>query len=165
MINLIHSIFQDTYTSLLSNDVLMIILFTFFGVATITDLKSKKIYNIFNLIFFATRLVLGFIPVCTLHFTIDSILGGILCFAFLTIPAIALMHKMGGDIKFLTVVGLFLGFKMSVILLLISCTYMLIYSLIRKIIDKSFNVKTIVPFAPFFSLGLVTIYIIANVIC
>lgn len=142
-----------------SNPYLIGVLLLFFAVATYTDIKSLKIYDKFNIVFLITRIIFIFIPTYNLPFNMSHFFGGLIGFLVLIVPAIALMHKMGGDIKFITVLGLYLGIPLTVLLLFISCITMLIFSLIKKIITKGDVKKVLVPFAPFFSISFIMMFI------
>ena len=84
--------------------VLAILVFSFF-VATYTDMTSMKIYDRFNQALAFLRICL--IPVIPV--TSSTLIGCVIGFVVLVIPAIMLMHKCGGDIKFVSVLGSFLG--------------------------------------------------------
>ena len=150
--------------SFFSHSYLIGVLFLFFIGATYTDIKSLKIYNKFNLAFLITRIVFIFIPVYGLSLSFSHIFGALIGFTVLIIPAVALMHKMGGDIKFITILGLYLGTPLMILLLLISCITMLIFSFIKKLITKDEVKKTLVPFAPFFTISFSIMFIISLLI-
>ena len=88
------------------------------------------------------------------------LIGAVIGFLSLTVPAMMLMHKMGGDIKFITILGLYLGTPLTVLLLLLACTFMLIYSLVIKLVTKNQIRKKVVPFAPFFLTAFVFMFLI-----
>lgn len=157
---ILNEIFSD-FNAVFSNPLVLIIITIFALFATYTDIKSLKIYNKANLLFFIFRIILIFIPTYGLAFSFNSLLGGLIGAIILIIPAVALMHKMGGDIKFIFVLGLYLGLPLTIILLIISCASMLIFSLFRKIITKKELRKLLTPFAPFFTFSLFVMYIIS----
>ncbi|MFE8095546.1 prepilin peptidase [Bacillus toyonensis] len=128
------------------------ILFLFLFIATYTDLKNMKIYDKFNAVFFATRLLIIILPFgITYQWT--HLIGGLIGGLFLLIPAMVLMHKMGGDIKFMFIFGMYLGGYYTIVLLLLSCLIHFIYSIVSIFIFKKQNKKTMVPFAPFFCIS------------
>ena len=136
-----------------SKIVLAVLVFSFF-VATYTDMTSMKIYDRFNQ-------ALAFLRICLIPLipvTTSTILGCVIGFVVLVLPAIALMHRMGGDIKFVTVLGSFMGGGLTIIFMFFSCAYMLIYSGIRKIQTKKPVSKIPTPFAPFFFMSFLTIW-------
>lgn len=147
--------------TIMNNYFIVIILLGFLVTATYTDIKCMKIYDKFNVIFLITRMLLIFMPVVGLEFTLNNLVGGIAGFLFLLIPAMALMHQMGGDIKFMGVLGLYLGFYATIILLIISCIYNIIYSIVSIFVLKRSKAKTNIPFAPFFLLAFITLIIIS----
>lgn len=143
-----------------NNKILLLTLFTFLTIATYTDIKYLKIYDKFNLMFLCTRIVFIFMPVYTYKLGIGHIIGGLISFVLILIPAIALMHKMGGDIKFMTVMGLYLGGYLSIIFLLLACFYNLIYSMISIFMFKKHSKDILIPFAPFFLLSFITLSVV-----
>lgn len=155
------NILTNDINAIFNNYLLLVVMSLFFIGATYTDIKSLKIYNKFNLAFLITRIIFIFIPNYNLSFGLTHIGGAIIGFLVLTIPAVALMHKMGGDIKFITVLGLYLGTPLTIVLLVLSCVTMLIYSFIKKITTNKEIKKVLVPFAPFFTLSFVIIGIIS----
>lgn len=155
------NLLTNDINTLFNNYLLISVMFLFFIGATYTDVKSLKIYNKFNIAFFLTRIIFIFIPTYNLSFGISHIVGALIGFLILTIPAVALMHKMGGDIKFITILGLYLGAPLTILLLIISCVTMLIFSLLKKITTKKEIKKVLVPFAPFFTISFVIIGIIS----
>ena len=60
-------------------------------------------------------------------------LGSIVGVLALLIPAVVFLQKMGGDIKFIGVIGLYLGTGPTILMLIFGCVYMLVFSLFRKI--------------------------------
>lgn len=135
--------------------VLMILVFSFF-VATYTDMTEMKIYDRFNQ-------ALAFLRICLIPLipiTASSFIGWAVGFFVLIIPAVLLMHKCGGDIKFVSILGTFLGGGLTIIFMFFSCAYMLIYSGIRKIQTKQAVKHIATPFAPFFFMSFMTIWIL-----
>ena len=113
-----------------------------------------KIYDKFNI-------GLAFLRVClipVIPVTGSTILGWAIGFFVLIIPAIVMMHKMGGDIKFVSIIGTYLGGGLTIIFMTLACAYMLLYSGIRKLKTKEEVKKIATPFAPFFFLSFVTIW-------
>lgn len=188
---------KEELINLFSNPVLVTTLMMFLAFATYTDIKSLKIYDKFNIVFLIVRIIFIFIPIYGIGLTPSHLLGAIAGCLFLFIPAFILLHKMGGDIKFLSILGLYLGVYLTVFLLLISCITMLLFSVIRIIyrklkykkpkeetdevekIDVPFVLKVatyisnraiimnklrqndeLTPFAPFFALSFVIMFII-----
>lgn len=162
---LLEGVNLDAY-NLFSNKILVGVLFLFLVVATYTDLKSMKIYDKFNVVFIFTRILFALLPVNiamgTVYghkFELTHLVGGVMGFLFLLIPAIALMHKMGGDIKFMTILGTFLGSHLTLVFLALSCLYNLVFSLFFIFVLKKGKTDTKLPFAPFFLLAFLTIVI------
>lgn len=124
-------------------------------IATYTDMTTLKIYDKFNISLAFLRLCL--FPVVPITFT--SFLGWFIGFFVLLVPAIMLMHQCGGDIKFVSIMGTFLGGGLTIIFMFFACLYMLIYSGFMKWKTKQPIRKVLVPFAPFFMFSFITIYI------
>lgn len=159
IINFANNINNDL-NMLISNHFIVLLLLIFLSIATYTDIKEQKIYDKFNIIFFITRIVVIFIPIIGFKLIPSHLVGGVVGFIVLLIPAIALMHKMGGDIKFIGVLGFYLGFYVTIALLILSCIYNLIYSIITIFVLKKSKIKTNIPFAPFFLISFITLIII-----
>lgn len=149
---------------LFDNKVLFFVIFAFLIGATITDVKKMKIYDLYNISFFVVRILFIFIPIYSLKFGLTHLFGGLVGFIFLLVPAMALMHKMGGDIKFMAVLGTFLGGHLTVVFLLIACLYNLIYAMTSVYILKKCKANVLIPFAPFFLLSFITIAIVTFII-
>jgi Flp pilus assembly protein, protease CpaA len=139
------------------NKVLLGVLIAFLIGATITDVRKMKIYDWFNGLFLAVRIAFIFIPVYSLKFELTHLIGGVVGFMFLLIPAMALMHKMAGDIKFMAVLGMFLGGHLTIVFLLIACLYNLLYAMTSVYVLKRAKSSVLIPFAPFFLLSFTTI--------
>lgn len=146
---------------------LVVLLFVYLIGATYTDIKSLKVYDKYNLTFFivfTTYIVLAqfdSIPIDSLSIWVH-ILGMVVSFFALLIPAMILMHKMGGDIKLVTVIGYVIGLPLFFPFFVITCLVGLIYGGTRKFILKKPVMKF--PFAPFFLssfiiLSVITIFI------
>ncbi len=149
--------FIEGLNTLTSSYYVVLIVLYFLIHAAVTDIKYLKIPNKLNAAFLLARLAL--IP--WLGFSLDNVYGAIFCFLAVLIPAMIMMHKMGGDIKMLTVLGLYLGIGLAPSFLLLCCIYNVIYWAVNKIIR---NKKGNMPFAPFFLLSYITLIIIGFVI-
>lgn len=136
--------------------IVLAILMVSFMVATYTDMTSMKIYDRFNQ-------SLAFLRICLVPLvpiTASSFLGFGIGFVVLVIPAIMMMHKMGGDIKFVSIMGTFLGGGLTIIFMFFACLYMLIFSGIRKLQTHQSVRNIATPFAPFFFLSFLTIWML-----
>lgn len=148
-------------SSFFDNGLMIAFLLAAFMYASYTDMLEFKIYDKFNLFLMGARLVFVFIPIYGKMITLDSYLGGIIGVLVLLIPAVVFLQKMGGDIKFIGVIGTYLGSGLTLFLLILGCIYMLIFSLIRKIITKEKVKHLKTPMAPFFMLSFFTLLIIS----
>lgn len=146
-----------------NNGLLIAFLLAAFMYASYTDIMEYKIYDKFNLFLMTARLIFVFIPIYGKPITIDSYLGSIIGILALLIPAVVFLQKMGGDIKFIGVIGMYLGSGLTIFMLVIGCFYMLIFSLIRKIITKEKVKHLKTPMAPFFNLAFFTLIIISRI--
>lgn len=152
----------EELTPFFNNDLVVAFLVAAFMFASYTDMLEYKIYDKFNIFLFGARVVFTFIPVYTLEMDIWSFLGAAVSFLALIIPAVVFLQKMGGDIKFMTVMGLYLGLGLSIFTLILGCFYMLLFSLGRKIVTRK-NVRRLkAPMAPFFFIAFYTLLIIAK---
>lgn len=141
---------KEALAHLYSHPLVAVLFTTFLVIATITDIRTLKIPNKLNLTFFLVRIAL--IPI--IGFSIYDVAGALLAFFALLIPAMVKMHKMGGDIKCATVIGLYAGFVLTSVFLLLACLYFILFQLIRMILG--INVKML-PFAPFFLAANITL--------
>ena len=133
--------------------VLAILVFSFF-VATYTDMTSMKIYDRFNM-------ALAFLRIClvpVIPVTASSLIGWAIGFFVLIIPAMLMMHKMGGDIKFVSILGTYFGGGITVVFVFLACVYMLMYSGVRKLQTHQEVRKIATPFAPFFFASFLTVW-------
>ncbi len=143
------------------NGLIVAFLLSAFMYASYTDIMEYKIYDKFNLFLFAMRLPLVFIPIYGLPLTWSSYLGCIVAVIALLIPAVVFLQKMGGDIKFMGVMGIYLGVGLTIFTLVLGCIYMLIFSLIRKIITRQQVKHLKTPMAPFFFLSFFTLLMLS----
>ena len=79
-----------------------------------------------------TRVIFLFLPIYTVKFSIDNIIASAIVFVAMLTFGVIFMHKMGGDIKFLTAFMLFFNFEFMLIFMAIASVLNLIYSLILK---------------------------------
>lgn len=164
IINLINSI-SSNMDKFFNNYYISIFLLIMFLIASYTDLKHMKIYNKFNLVFLFTYIAYFFIPSpiglgMSLSALGTSLIGGIIGMLFLLIPAVALMHRMGGDIKFIGVVGLFIGAYNIFALMIIACIINLIYFIINIYCLKRTKKDSNKPFAPFLCSAYIILFIV-----
>lgn len=126
--------------------------------ASVTDLKTMKIRNYQNLAFFLVGLTLWIVSILDLFHTgftlgIGHFYGAIVGFLLLFIPGMILNTPMGGDIKFVTVMGFWIGPTAILLLLIFSSVIQLLILIGKSIKLKSFSMKNKFPFAPAFSLS------------
>ncbi len=143
---------QDLFTpfiDVINNNTLLILLNVFFIIATITDIKFMKIFDVFNLIMLVTRIVTFFI----FGFNFSYLLGGALIFVTFLGGALVTKAQIGGDIKFGGNIGLWIGFIPSAIVILLSIVINFIYRKITK------NTKAIA-LAPFLYAGFLILLIL-----
>lgn len=151
----ITTMFRDIDT-FYGNYYVVAILTLFLGIATYTDIKSLKIPNKLNLIF--GIIAIGIMPFMdnSTSEIISKITGSLFGFIVLFIPAMIKMHKMGGDIKAMVVLGLYLGFFQVPIFLAFACLYGILFVYYKFATGKTVG---IMPFAPFFLLAHLTLFI------
>lgn len=118
--------------SIFNNPLITTILLFYLVVATYTDLKYLKIYDKFNLSLVMVRIVLIFLPEYGLKLSFSNIVASLTTFIVLLTIAVILMHKMGGDIKFLTSFMLFFDVKFMFVFMAIASLVNLIYLVVLK---------------------------------
>lgn len=148
------------YHNIFDNPLLMIIITIFLTYSTYTDLKEKKIYNISNGIFLIFRFIFIIMPIYSLSFSLNSLLGGIGVFILMLIPAVIVMSKMGGDIKLGSVLGFYFGLDISFIFLVLTIIISIIHLCYRTYIKKDIDKKTYVPYAPYFFIAFLLLNIL-----
>ena len=136
------------------------LLVTFSYLAAITDLKTKTIPNRLILHMLAAWLIVISIHVFWDISSIISVLmssvfglivgGGM----FLLVYMVSNKGLGGGDVKFISVAGLFLGFDKTIQAILYGTTIAALISLVL-IWQKRINRKDTVPLAPFLFIGVV----------
>lgn len=137
------------FIDVINNNTLLILLNVFFIIATITDIKFMKIFDVFNLIMLVTRIVTFFI----FGFNFSYLLGGALIFVTFLGGALVTKAQIGGDIKFGGNIGLWIGFIPSAIVILLSIVINFIYRKITK------NTKAIA-LAPFLYAGFLILLVL-----
>lgn len=138
---------QSSLAHLYQNPVIAILFTIFLVVATVIDVKHMKIPNKLNALFFIARFAL--IP--WLAFSVWDVVGGIVAFLALFIPAMIKNQPMGGDIKMAGVIGLYIGMFLTPVFFIVACVYFILY------VGAS---KRMLPFAPFFLASNVTLMIV-----
>lgn len=142
--------FNNSLSAIFSNYVVIAVLIVAFLIASYTDIKYMKIYKKFIYVFLAIRILLMIIPQYGYPLKLSHLLGAVVGSLVLLIPAMITMHKMGGDIRFIFVLGLYTGLVPIMTIIALSCVTMLIFSFIRKIITKKDLWKLNTPYLPFF---------------
>lgn len=148
-------------TPFFDNGLMIAFMMAAFMYASYTDLMQYKIYDKFNFFLYSARIVFVFLPVYGVPVSVSHLLGMVVAVLALLIPAVVFLQKMGGDIKFMGVMGLYMGVGLTIFTLVLGCAYMLLFSLGRKIITKKEVKHLKTPMAPFFFAAFFTLTIIA----
>lgn len=148
------NILEEALKNIYGNPTTVLVLSIFLLIATATDIRSLKIPNSLNALFFLLRFLL--IP--WIGFSWQHVAGAIIAFFTLLMVGMIKNHKMGGDIKCLAVVGFYLGFPLIIPFILLSCAYLALYTFISLLFRK--NLK-LLPFAPFFFLSHLTFILLS----
>jgi prepilin signal peptidase PulO-like enzyme (type II secretory pathway) len=160
---------RDTAVPLLNEPITLLVLIGFVLWAGIFDIKTLKITNRFNKIYLVTGLALMALHFAekswglpelmpSLAFGWTNIWGMLAGFGFLFIPAFFKNHPMGGDIKMTAVLGFWIGFEPLLYVLFIGALLNAVYWMGAFSIWKEYGSKTLMPFAPFFALGVLVVY-------
>ncbi|MEK5209533.1 A24 family peptidase [Psychrobacillus sp. FSL H8-0510] len=120
-----------------------ILFMAFLLIAAYTDIKYRKIYNWLNVTFF----ILWFITIPIHGFSWMNIIGAILGFVLMLIPAMVKNQKMGGDIKAAGVIGLYMGVPGIFPFFLMTATTFIVYVLVMRLFGKQLQ---LLPMGPFF---------------
>lgn len=149
----------ESFSTIASFPILLVMLLVFLGYATYTDLKHLKIYNKFNgvvaLINIGIFVVLpamdGNVKLALIH-----LLGGLIGFLALLIPSVATGFQMAGDIKFVGGFALAIG-AYAVVPFILTASVINIATNLFLIKVKGKNLDNIIPFAPFFTLSFIAL--------
>lgn len=157
---------KDATSPLLAEPIALLFLVGFVVWAGVFDIKTLKITNKFNEVFILTGLlfmgvgIFDALPAIVPSLSFDwTNLGG-LCVGFLIlfIPAFVKNHPMGGDIKMTAVLGFWIGLEPMLFVLLVGVALNALYWIGAFTIWKEYGSKTLMPFAPFFALGVLIVY-------
>lgn len=135
--------FKNCLNLVFSNELLSIVLLSLLLYATYTDIKYLKIYNKFNLFIVGIRLLFIFIPNYSYSITLENIIASITAFILFLSIGVIFMHKMGGDIKFITAFMLFFNIEYMMVFNMIASVLNLIYSSLVKLFLKRKRKKII----------------------
>jgi len=141
--------------SVYGNYLLVAIMTFFLGIATYTDVKSFKIPNKLNFTMSIIALILIFFDF-SFSTLFVKLSGAFVGFFMLFLPAMIKNHAMGGDIKAVTVIGLFIGVKLIIPFLVLACLFGSLFIILR--IHKG-SLFSVMPFAPFFFISHITLFI------
>lgn len=148
-------------STLYGNYTIVAIITVFLGIASYTDMTYLKIRDTLNITFGIIAVVL--IPFFGFSFgeMYGKIGGLVIGFLALFIPAMIRNHQMGGDIKAMAVLGLFLGIYITPVFLAIASVLGAIYLYAHLALRKP--MKTI-PFAPFFLASHLILFLLSFVL-
>lgn len=124
--------FLESASYVFDNQLASIILLSYLIFATYTDIKHMKIYDKFNLSLVVVRILFLFIPLFKVEFRVENIIASLSVFIVLLLFGMIFMHKMGGDIKFLSAFMLFFDFNFMILFMAVSSILNLIYFILVK---------------------------------
>ena len=163
------TLIREMTAPLLSEPLTLLILIGFTLWASYFDVKTLTITNRFNNVFFLTGIALmvshevgkylhvpAIIP--SIEFGWSNIGGLVIGFLILFIPAFIKNHPMGGDIKMTAVLGFWIGITPMMGVLIVGVILNGIYWYGTFSIWKKYGSKTLMPFSPFFMLGVLVVY-------
>lgn len=157
---------RDATSPLLYEPIALVVLAGFVIWAGIFDIRTLKISNRFNKVFLLTGLLfmgaglIGALPAWIPSLSIGwTNIGGLIAgFLILFIPAFVKNHPMGGDIKMTAVLGFWIGFEPMLFVLIAGVVFNAVYWIGAFSIWKEYGKNTLMPFAPFFALGVLIVY-------
>lgn len=158
------------FYNLWDEPIVIMILIIFSIVAAIHDAKTLTITNKLNgsLFLIGGLLMMNYLINSTHLFSFHlpeiafgwgNIIGMIFAFLALFIPAMIKNHPMGGDIKFLTIIGFWVGFPAILLVIFISAFFNLLYWYLNFTLLKKVSKGTLMPFGPFIALSLFSLYL------
>ena len=140
------------------NIILLICFFLILGVASFTDIKSRRIPNklsIFMLLLSIINVTANIIVGNTRQTIVSTAIGGLLSFILVGLPYVVNKSLGAGDFKISVAAGLFFGYKSTLSMLFIAFFICAIFSVILFVMNKkgrNFKLDSI-PFAPFLLTG------------
>lgn len=140
------------------NIILLICSFLVLGVASYTDIKSRRIPNKLSIIMLLLSIInvtANIIAGDVKHTLVSTAIGGLLSLILVGIPYIANKSLGAGDLKLSVAAGLFFGYKNTLSMLFIAFFICAIFSVILFVMNKkgrNFKLDSI-PFAPFLLTG------------
>jgi prepilin signal peptidase PulO-like enzyme (type II secretory pathway) len=151
--------------SIRENPITLILFLFFLTWASITDLRTLKVRDYQNGSFLAVGVLLFIIQYMDVFDTgfnlgVGHIFGAIVGFLILFIPGMIKNYAFGGDIKFVAVMGFWVGPAAIILILAIATLLQLTLLYVTYLFKKDFGTKSRLPFAPAFSLA----YIVSVVI-
>lgn len=169
MVSLIEELFHSASKGILGvyEHPIPFLLFMGFVIwASIHDLRTLTVKNYMNGSFLVVGLILWFlsqIGVNQAGFSLGygHIYGAVVGFLLLFIPGMVLNYAFGGDIKFVTVMGFWIGPTAILLVMLIATLVQLMILVLRGILTKNSSIKQNFPFAPsFFIAYLLSLFIL-----
>lgn len=151
-LNTIQTLIDTFFTFPHKEQLLIGLLFSMCMWASITDITENKVYNKMCAVYVVARLLVCYVYPITAQTLIGGLVGASLLFA----PAFILnTSHMAGDIKFVGVIGLWIG-PLPVLIALLSATIIFI---ITGVVKRK-GMHGVMPYAPFISSGvLITVFI------
>lgn len=153
--NLINDLSKEV-SGLIDSPLLVVFMLLFLSVISYTDIKTKKIKDIHNLIAFI--FLLGYFlytDPSNIHLKFAGAIAGA---SMVLIPAMIMNKPMGGDIKAIFVISFCSGAVLIVPILTIACITGAILIFVSRLLKKG---MPMIPFAPFFGMGYVSLVIMS----
>lgn len=159
--SLIKDLLQSASNGILfifDNPVVFIIFMAFLIWISIYDLKTMKVRNYQNGIFLVVGLILFYlndfgVMASGLNLEMLHFVGIVVGFLLLFIPGMILNYPFGGDIKFVAVMGFWVGPYAILLIMIIAVILQIFIILAKSLIKKEFSMKNNFPFAPAFGLA------------
>ena len=125
---------------------------------SVNDLKTKTIKDYQNLFFLLMGLWILFVDwigvsETTLSLGWGHLFGMMVGFLLLFIPGMILNYAYGGDIKFVTVLGFWVGGSAILLLMVVAVAIQIIFFILYTLIQREMNLSKSLPFAPAFALS------------
>lgn len=152
-----------------SEPLALLVLVGFLLWAGIFDIKTFTITNRFNRAFLVTGLALmglhfmeswlgypSWLPSLSIGWS--NVWGAVVGFLVLFVPAFLKNHPMGGDIKIMTIIGLWLGLPATLVVLMASVFLNALIAIGGQLLRAHFTQTTPTPFAAFLVAGTLIVY-------
>lgn len=130
--------------------------------ASVMDIKTLKVKNELNLAFLLAGVSFWILPSNALTLGVQHFIGLVVGFLLLFIPGMIANHAFGGDIKFVAVMGFWIGPYAISLVLFLACLIQALNFIVHSLLKRRSSKKIILPFAPAFTVSFFILLFISS---